>query len=53
VQRGGRLSDELYMSVLMPPALRVSRDRGIDEFMRDVEEMKPHLERGRGKKPGE
>jgi hypothetical protein len=53
VQRGGRLSDELYMSVLMPPALRVSRDRGIDEFMRDVEEMKPQLERGRGKKPGE
>jgi hypothetical protein len=53
LQRTGRLSDELYMAVLMPPGLRVSRDHGIDEFMREVEGMKAPLDRSRGRKPGE
>lgn len=53
VQRTGRFSDELYMATLLPPALRASPDRGIDEFMRDAEAMKPGLDRGRGRKPGE
>jgi hypothetical protein len=53
VQRTGRLSDELYMAVLLPPAVRVSQDHGIDEFMREVEGMKPALDRGRERKPGE
>jgi hypothetical protein len=53
VQRTGRLADELYMAVLMPPDVRASRDHGIDEFMRDVEAMRPGLDRGRGRKPGE
>jgi hypothetical protein len=53
VQRTGRLSDELYMSVLMPPAIRVSPDHGVDEFMRDVEAMKGQLDRSRGRKPGD
>lgn len=53
VQRTGRLSDELYMSVLMPPGVRVSRDRGVDEFMRDVEAMKAPLDRGSGRKAGD
>jgi hypothetical protein len=53
VQRTGRLSDELYMAVLMPPALRVSQDHGVDEFMRGVEAMKGPLDRSRGRKPGD
>ncbi len=53
VQRTGRWSDELYMSVLMPPAIRVSPDHGVDEFMRDVEAMKGPLDRSRGRKPGD
>jgi hypothetical protein len=53
LQRTGRLADELYMAVLLPPGVRVSRDHGIDEFMREVEGMKGGLDRGRGRKPGE
>jgi hypothetical protein len=53
LQRTGRLADELYMAVLLPPAVRVSRDHGIDEFMREVEGMKEPLDRARGRKPGE
>jgi pSer/pThr/pTyr-binding forkhead associated (FHA) protein len=53
VQRSGRLADELYMAVLLPPELRVSRDHGIDEFMREVDGMKEPLDRARGRKPGE
>ena len=53
VQRTGRFSDELYMAVLMPPGLRVSQDRGVDQFMREVEAMKEPLDRARGRKPGE
>jgi hypothetical protein len=53
LQRSGRLADELYMAVLLPPGIRVSRDHGIDEFMREVDGMKESLDRGRGRKPGE
>jgi len=53
LQRSGRLADELYMAALLPPDMRVSRDHGIDEFMREVDGMKPGLDRGRGRKPGE
>ena len=53
VQRTGRLSDELYMAVLMPPTVRVSPDHGLDEFMRGVEGMKGPLDRSRGRKPGD
>jgi len=53
VQRTGRFSDELYMATLMPPQLRVSQDKGVDQFMREVEGMKESLDRSRGRKPGE
>ena len=53
VQRTGRFSDELYMAALMPPQLRVSQDRGVDQFMREVEGMKESLDRSRGRKPGD
>jgi hypothetical protein len=53
LQRTGRLADELYMAVLLPPEVRVSQDHGIDEFMREVDGMKETLDRSRGRKPGE
>jgi hypothetical protein len=53
VQRSGRYADELYMWVLLPPALRASRDHGIDQFMREVDGMQEGLDRARGRKPGE
>ena len=53
VQRTGRLSDELYMSVLLPPEVRLSPDHGVDEFMREVEAMKGPLDRSRGRKAGD
>jgi hypothetical protein len=53
VQRSGRMSDELYMAALMPPQLRVSQDKGVDQFMREVEGMKEGLDRSRGRKPGD
>jgi len=53
MQRSGRLADELYMSVLLPPEIRISEDQGIDQFMREVEGMQEQLDRSRGRKPGE
>jgi pSer/pThr/pTyr-binding forkhead associated (FHA) protein len=49
-QRNGRLGDELYMSVLMPPAMRVSADHSIDEFMGQVGAMKARLDVERARK---
>lgn len=53
LQRSGRLADELYMPVLLPPALRVSPDYSVDVFMRGVEDMQAPLDRERGRRPGE
>jgi drug/metabolite transporter superfamily protein YnfA len=53
LQRTGRMADELYMAVLLPPGIRVSEDHGIDQFMRQVEGMKDTLDRSRGRKPGD
>jgi hypothetical protein len=49
-QRSGLLGDELYMSVLMPPQMRVSRDHTVDEFMGQVGAMKARLDVERAKK---
>jgi hypothetical protein len=46
-QRNGRLADELYMSVLLPPEMRATPDAGVDEFMEDVAAMKEKLDRER------
>ncbi|NHZ35010.1 FHA domain-containing protein [Massilia rubra] len=48
--RTGRVADELFMSVLMPPSTRVSPDHSVDEFMTDVAAMKARLDAERGKK---
>jgi hypothetical protein len=46
-QRNGRLADELYMSVLLPPGMRATPDSSVDEFMADVAAMKVKLDRER------
>lgn len=48
--RTGRVADELFMSVLMPPTTRVSVDHSVDEFMTDVAAMKAKLDAERSKK---
>ena len=49
-QRSGRLGDELYMSVLLPPSMRVAKDHSVDEFMGTVDAMKARLDTERVKK---
>ena len=46
-QRNGRLADELYMSVLLPPEMRATPDATVDELMEDVAAMKDKLDRER------
>jgi hypothetical protein len=50
-QQHGRLADELYMSVLLPPELRASPDATVAEYMADVEAMRAQLEEERGAPP--
>ncbi|SFU54064.1 FHA domain-containing protein [Pseudoduganella namucuonensis] len=40
LQNTGRLADELYMSVLLPPEVRQSKEHAVDEFMRDAAKLK-------------
>lgn len=49
-QRNGRLGDELYMSVLLPPEMRVSPDHSVDEYMGQVGAMKARLDVERNSK---
>ncbi|MDL2354423.1 MAG: FHA domain-containing protein [Pseudomonadota bacterium] len=49
-QRSGRLRDELYMSVLLPPSMRVARNHDVGEFMDKVGAMKARLDAERAKK---
>ena len=49
-QRSGRLSDELYMSLLLPPAMKVAGDHPVGEFMSRVGAMKERLDKERTKK---
>lgn len=49
-QRSGILADSLYMTYLLPPALRMSSDMPIDAFITEANQLKPELEEAR-KKP--
>ncbi|MDB5958909.1 MAG: hypothetical protein JWP59_203 [Massilia sp.] len=49
-QRMGRLGDELYMSVILPPGTRIARDHTVDEFMGEVGAMRAALDAERAKK---
>jgi len=39
-EAAGRLRDELYMSALLPPSLRQSKDHSVDDFMGQAERLK-------------
>jgi hypothetical protein len=52
-QRNGRLADDLYMAVILPPALRASPDQPVDAFMADVGKMKAGLDASRNRKNDE
>lgn len=49
IQNKGRSSDELYMSVLLPPALRQSEDHSVDDFMQQAGKLKPLADSARSK----
>ena len=48
-QRNGRLADDLYMAVVLPPALRASAEQPVEEFMADVASMKADLDASRNR----
>jgi len=49
-QRSGRMADDLFMSVLLPPSMRISPDHSVDDFMRGVSALKTQLDQERAKK---
>ena len=49
-QRYGRLADDLYMNAMLPPAVRVSPNHSVDDFMGNVASMKAELDVERTKK---
>ncbi|MEV4781212.1 FHA domain-containing protein [Burkholderia sp. LMU1-1-1.1] len=54
LQGTGRVADELYMSVLLPPEVKRSPDRSVDQFMGDAAKLKADTDaaRARGVKDG-
>jgi hypothetical protein len=50
VQRSGRVADELYMGVLLPPSMRASPDHSVDNYIDEVEAMKDKVDRERANK---
>ena len=49
LQISGRLADELYMSAIYPPALRLSPDHATDAFFRDAAALQRGADAERGK----
>ena len=48
-QRSGRVADELYMGVLLPPSMRASRDHAVDAYIDQVDAMKDKIDRERAR----
>lgn len=49
LQTSGRVADQLYMPLLLPPTLRASPDRSVDEFMAEAAAMKARIDAERRK----
>jgi hypothetical protein len=47
LQSTGRTADELYMSVLLPPEVRRSEDRSVDQFMANAARLKTNTDAAR------
>lgn len=50
-QRDGSFADELYMSELLPPSLRLSGNQSVGDFMQDAQTLKSALDIERLKPP--
>ncbi|HSC67694.1 MAG TPA: FHA domain-containing protein [Cellvibrio sp.] len=50
-QASNHLSDELYMGNIYPPALRLSRDHSLEEFMDDMQSLKETVDEARKENP--
>jgi hypothetical protein len=48
-QKGGIFADELYNSDLYSPALRLSADKPVNQFLEEAQHLKPQLDAERGK----
>ena len=44
LQANGRVADQLYMPLLLPPAMRASPDRSVDEYMANAAAMKAGID---------
>ena len=49
LQTSGRVADQLYMPLLLPPSLRASPDQSVDAFMADAAAMKEGIDAERMK----
>jgi hypothetical protein len=47
LQGTGRAADELYMSVLLPPEVRASDDRSVDQFLANAGKLKAAVDAAR------
>ena len=52
-QRHGRVADELYMSVLLPPEMRASPDAPVAEYLNQVGALRARIDAERKRKPGD
>ncbi len=46
-QRSGKFSDELYMTQILPPALHLSADKPVAQFIQDAQSLKDQLDAAR------
>jgi hypothetical protein len=46
-ENAGRLRDELYMTVILPPEVRQSKDHSVDDFMQDAAKLKEAADEAR------
>lgn len=44
LQTSGHVADQLYMPLLLPPTMRASPDRSVDEFMAEAAAMKARID---------
>ena len=44
LQASGRVADQLYMPLLLPPSMRASPDHSVDEFMAEAAAMKARID---------
>ncbi len=49
-QSTGRVGDELYMTVLRPPSVRISANHDVDDFIGSAAKLKAKLDQERTKK---